>query len=100
MTETEITLRIIAINNERHGLLVRLDALVAERNELEFARDRMKYTCPCVRLNSDMGIHDMGDQERRGRYGLRAGGLVSNCLSAQLACPNCHGSGMPHANGS
>lgn len=95
MTENEITARIIAVNNELHALRIRLDALVSERNELELARDRMRYTCLCVRLNSDIGIHDMGAQEKAGRYGLRAGGLVSGGLSAACACPVCHGSGVP-----
>ncbi len=97
MTSDEITTRIITINNEAHGLRVRLDTLVAERNELESARDRMKYTCICVRLNSDIGVYDCGAQERAGRYGLRAGGLVAGGLSALRACPRCSGSGIPVA---
>ena len=79
--------RIDAIDAERRRLSAR-------RQEIEDARARQKFVCACVRLNKDIDIHGMAEQEVLGRYGLQLG-LVSETLSALKACPSCRGSGIP-----
>ena len=59
----------------------------ADRHELE-----VRSHCSCVRMNSAIGIHDMGQQERANRYGMGAG-LVSNTYSTDRSCTKCGGTG-------
>lgn len=60
----------------------------------ELAEAREKYTCECVKLNSDIGVYNMQRQEERMRVGLKLG-LVSMSLSAWKPCPHCGGTGVP-----
>lgn len=55
------------------------------------------YTCTCVRLNKDLDIWDMSQQEEQGRRPLGFGS-VSDTLSADKNCPICHGTGIPPEN--
>ena len=61
---------------------------------LEQEESRAEHPCSCVRLNSDIGVNDMGDAEesRRRTFGL---GLVAELLSADRDCPKCEGTGVP-----
>ena len=54
---------------------------------------RARFSCTCVRLNMDIGIYNMIDQEKARRDGL---GLVSETLSADRACRICCGKGVPN----
>ena len=61
---------------------------------LELEADRKKYNCNCVKLNRDIGIHDMGELCAAGRDGVPgSAGLVSSSLSLLANCPHCHGTG-------
>jgi hypothetical protein len=68
--------------------------LIEEREVLERAEAKEKYNCPCVKLNADLGIHDMMQQEGANRRGLQMG-YVSLCLSCEKNCPVCQGKGIP-----
>lgn len=52
----------------------------------------MDKRCGCVRLNRELGIFTMVDQERAKRRGLGSG-LVADTYSARSDCPECHGTG-------
>jgi len=67
-------------------------ALTQKIKKLEFKIAERTYTCPCVRLNSDIGITNMVQQETAGRKGLQFG-LVAETFSAKKNCPHCKGSG-------
>lgn len=75
------------LDNQRGQVLNALAIL-----DMEAARER--FRCPCVRLNRDVGIWNMGDQVEARRNGLTFG-LVSDCLSARKDCERCHGDGVP-----
>jgi chorismate mutase len=84
--------------NEIRQELDKLDSrryfLLEEREGLEKAEAKEKYNCPCVRLNGDMGIHDMIQQESFNRRGLQFG-TVSRTLSCEKDCLRCKGKGIP-----
>lgn len=84
---TRIRARIAEIDDERFKLLQRCKVL--EKN-----RALRKFTCVCVRLNKDIGVTDMIEQEAAGRRGLQTG-IVIETLSALKNCPSCRGSGIP-----
>lgn len=56
--------------------------------------NHLKHPCPCVRLNEDIGVLDVIQQDKshRNPFGL---GYVGACLSADKNCPICHGTGVP-----
>ena len=60
--------------------------------ELSLAIDRLRFNCPCVRLNREIGIFDSGYQFDLGRVGLSMG-VVGDTFSAEKYCPICHGTG-------
>jgi hypothetical protein len=67
--------------------------LIARRDVLErLLRGKELFTCVCVRLNEDLGIRTMSEQEAAGRRGLQLGS-VSETLSALKDCPHCKGRG-------
>jgi hypothetical protein len=61
---------------------------------VDMAINHLKHPCPCVRLNEDIGVFDMIQQDKANRnpFGL---GYVAACLSADKNCPICHGTGVP-----
>lgn len=63
------------------------------------AEAREKFTCPCVRLNSDLGIGTCAQQAEKHRVGLQLG-YVADTLSALKDCPLCDGTGEPGKKGS
>jgi len=73
-----------------------INELVAERKKLELEEAKQNHTCSCVKLNRDIEIYDMVEQERRGRRGLQLGGLVAETLSARKDCRTCGGTGKPN----
>lgn len=83
-----------ALVGELADLKRRSFAVEEELSSLEMLQALNRYTCSCVNLNSKMGIHDMAEQELRGRIGLQLG-VVSETLSAARSCPDCGGSGVP-----
>jgi hypothetical protein len=55
--------------------------------------------CTCVRLNRELGIYTLVDQERAKRRSWETG-AVADCRSARSDCPVCKGSGVrPAAEG-
>lgn len=89
------TARIQEIDAECARLQRSLDTLYAERKKLMMLGKREEYSCSCVRLNSEIGIFDMIEQEESNRNGIGCG-LVSETLSALKCCPNCSGTGKPN----
>lgn len=49
--------------------------------------------CGCVRVNGEIDIVTMVDQEKRGRIGIEPG-LVEKTRSARKDCPECKGTGL------
>jgi len=78
-----------------HRLQCEISELVVERNKLELEEARASHTCSCVKLNGDIEIYDMVEQERRGRRGLQLG-TVAETLSARKDCRTCGGTGKPN----
>lgn len=60
--------------------------------ELSLAINRLRFNCPCVRLNREIRIFDSGNQFDLGRVGLSMG-IVGDTFSAEKRCPICHGTG-------
>jgi len=71
--------------NELFDEIVRLD--LEERKE--------EYSCLCVRLNRDIDVFDMAEQEHKHRNPLSVGGFVADTLSARKDCTTCQGTGKP-----
>lgn len=82
------------LREERDELQKRVYALNDSIKELQLLEDKEQHPCSCVKLNGDIEIYDMQEQERRGRVPLDLG-LVSECLSARKDCPICKGTGKP-----
>ncbi|KKL52098.1 hypothetical protein LCGC14_2288910 [marine sediment metagenome] len=89
------------LRKERRGLQSRVAELLGEVGEidqklkpLEREESRAEHPCSCVRLNSDIGVNDMGVAEamRRRTFGI---GLVAELLSADRDCLECAGTGVP-----
>ncbi len=89
------------LREERQGLQSRVAELLREVGEidqklkpLELEESHAEHPCSCVRLNSDIGVNDMGavGAKRRRSFGL---GLVAELLSADLDCSKCGGTGVP-----
>lgn len=86
--------RMTAISTERHILQSQIDKLDKEMDKLRMEQSREDHPCSCVKLNGDISIFDMVEQERRGRTGLGFG-FVSETLSCDKDCQVCHGTGKP-----
>ncbi len=71
-----------------------VDAIYDEVHKLEMEQAKEDHPCSCVKLNGDIEIYDMVEQERRGRRGLGLG-MVAETLSARKDCPVCKGTGKP-----
>jgi hypothetical protein len=87
--------RMQEIDNESRQLRKKLDALHEERSKLRLAQEKEEHPCECVRLNKDVEIFDMVEQERRGRHPLSCGGMVADTLTARKDCQECGGTGKP-----
>lgn len=93
MSSEQILMKLCRLRRHRDAVQAELNALQDEISRLELDRDRERYNCSCVRLNSDIGIGDIHEQERRGRTGCTLG-WVARTLSALKDCSVCHGSGV------
>ena len=92
---SELRRSVIArLREERDGLNKRVYALNESIKELQLLEDKEQHSCSCVKLNRDIEIYDMQEQERRGRNPLGLG-LVSETLTARKDCPTCKGTGKP-----
>jgi hypothetical protein len=69
-------------------------ALLTEIKKLNLEQNKEEHPCSCVKLNGDIEIYDMQEQERRGRNPLGLG-CVSECLTARKDCQVCRGTGVP-----
>lgn len=87
--------RLQAIDVIIRRLQLQVNDLQEERNKLRLEEQREEHPCSCVKLNGDIEIYDMQEQERRGRSPLSVGGFVAHTLSARLDCPSCKGTGKP-----
>lgn len=81
-----------ALENEAFRLEKCAYALRERSDQIYRQLQKHEYNCPCVRLNKDIDIFDMSDQEIANRNGFGCG-WVSECLSARRDCPQCHGKG-------
>jgi hypothetical protein len=86
--------RIREINKECEDLNHLMIKLNKERDSLLMEQSKEDHSCTCVKLNRDIEIYDMGEQERRGRRGLGFG-MVSDTLSCRKDCTTCKGTGIP-----
>ncbi len=68
---------------------------LTEIKKLDLEQKREEYPCSCVKLNGDVEIYDMQEQERRGRNPLSVGGFVMDTLTARKDCTTCNGTGVP-----
>ncbi len=74
------------------------DELQTEIQKLDLEQRKEEHPCACVKLNKDVEIFDMQEQERRGRNPLGAGGFVADTLSARKDCTTCKGTGVPEVH--
>jgi len=86
--------RINELKEESHKLLLQRDKVHDELSKLERDLSFENHPCTCVKLNRDIEIYNMGEQERRKRRGIGFG-LVAETLSALMFCPECEGTGIP-----
>jgi hypothetical protein len=68
---------------------------LTEIHKLELEQRKEEHPCSCVKLNRDVEIYDMQEQERRGRNPLSVGGFVADTLTALKGCRECKGTGKP-----
>lgn len=87
--------RVNEIDRECLSLRKRLSELLTERSRLSLQIRRAEHPCPCVKLNDDIGVHDMVQQDARRRNPLGLG-FVRDCLSADKDCRLCFGTGKPN----
>ncbi len=95
MTRLERSRRIVEITSEIRGYEARVAALRDEREILLRQNDLERFTCPCVRLNRDLGIHDRALLVAQKRSMFGSGRFVADCLSADWECSICGGTGEP-----
>src|SRR5271167_613130 len=76
------------------ALKVKIQPLALKIDQINDQIARLTYPCSCVKLNQELDIYDMSQQEAAGRNGLGSG-FVSECLSADKNCPICRGAGIP-----
>jgi hypothetical protein len=69
-------------------------SLLTEISKLDLEQRKEDHPCACVKLNGDIEIYDMQEQERRGRKPLGLG-PVADCLTARKDCQVCKGTGIP-----
>lgn len=91
---TERRARLDELRKERAQLNLKVEKLTSEIAQLDLQERREEYPCVCVKLNRDIEVYDMQEQERRGRNPLGLG-LVSECLTARKSCDYCNGTGKP-----
>ena len=89
----EINLRLAELSEERTQLRLKETEIGKEQRQLTLERDLLKYTCACVRLNSDLGIYTSAEQNFYKRKPLQLFGLVYETLSADKDCLVCKGTG-------
>lgn len=87
--------RIQKLRAEAQDLREKSDKLYAEIHKLDLEQRKEDHPCACVKLNRDIEIYDMGEQERRGRTPLSVGGFVADTLTAIKSCTVCNGTGVP-----
>lgn len=87
-----VNARLKEIHDEIMDLVQRKDELIEERQALVLADARKTYDCTCVKLNRDISVNDMAQQEKAGRRGLGLG-PVCETLSSDKKCPTCGGTG-------
>jgi len=85
--------RIQELRKSARILQRQIDDLHDEISALELKQTQYDHPCTCVRLNKEIGIHDMIMQDTAGRRGLTGGGWVSDTLSAVKSCVRCNGTG-------
>jgi hypothetical protein len=74
------------------------DTIYQEIAKLDMEQRKEDHPCTCVKLNGDIEIYDMQEQERRGRKPLSVGGFVADTLTARKDCQECGGTGKPFPN--
>ena len=87
--------RIQQLRAEAQDLREKSDKLYAEIKSLDLEQRKEDHPCTCVKLNGDVEVFDMQEQERRGRNPLSCGGFVADTLSARKDCTVCNGTGVP-----
>lgn len=87
--------RIRQLRAEAQDLREKSDKLYTEIHKLDLEQRKEEHPCSCVKLNRDIEVFDMQEQERRGRAALSCGGFVADTLSARRDCTICNGSGVP-----
>lgn len=87
--------RIQELRSKADKLRKELDELHTEIKKLDMEQRKEDHPCTCVKLNGDVEIYDMGEQERRGRNPLSIGSFVADTLSARRDCTICNGTGVP-----
>lgn len=100
MMRAETDRKIARLQRRRNWIIREVRVCRAAANRLsrraeQIARriEQLSYDCSCVRLNKDIGIADCAEQEAANRRGLTPG-FGPETLSADRACPLCHGAGM------
>lgn len=91
--------RIQELRSKADKLRKELDELHTEINKLDLEQRKEDHPCTCVKLNRDVEIYDMQEQERRGRNPLSCGGFVADTLTARKDCTVCNGTGVPGKKG-
>lgn len=87
--------RIQELRAKLYKLRKQSDDLFTEIAKLELEQRKEDHPCTCVKLNKDVEIYDMQEQERRGRNPLSVGGFVADTLTARKDCTVCNGTGVP-----
>jgi hypothetical protein len=87
--------RIQQLRAEADKLRKKSDELYGEIKLLSLEQSKEEHPCTCVKLNRDIEVFDMQEQERRGRVPLSMGGFVMDNLSAIKNCRECNGTGKP-----
>lgn len=87
--------RIRNLNSQADELERKRQRVLEERNALEDLETLEDHPCHCVNQNSKMGIHDMREQETRGRAVVGYRSLVAESFTASKSCPDCGGTGKP-----
>jgi hypothetical protein len=95
MNSIERKTRISLLSAEIGSLQEKVYALQDERLALRLEQDKEDHPCTCVKLNKDIEIYDMMEQELRGREPLSLGSFVCDLLTALKNCPVCRGTGIP-----
>lgn len=92
---TQRQARLQELRAKARSFTEQLNEINTEIAKLDLEQRKEEHPCTCVKLNSDVEIYDMQEQERRGRNPLSCGGWVANTLSARKDCLTCKGTGKP-----